>query len=116
MSNIIKSSSNKRILKPKNSSGFISELSKNKDKYLLIAPFFILFTIFTIIPVVISIPISFTEFNMIRMPKFVGWENFARIFVDDDVFLIAVKNTIIFAFLTGPISYFACLFFAWLIN
>lgn len=92
------------------------EIAKNRDKYLLLAPFFLLFTVFTLVPVLISIPISFTEFNMVRMPHWVGWDNFARLFVDDDVFLIAVKNTIIFAFLTGPISYFACLFFAWLIN
>ena len=92
------------------------EIAKNRDKYLLLAPFFLLFTVFTLIPVLISIPISFTEFNMVQMPHWVGWDNFARLFVDDDVFLIAVKNTIIFAFLTGPISYFACLFFAWLIN
>ena len=92
------------------------EIIKNRDKYFLLAPFFILFTIFTLVPVLISIPISFTEFNMVQMPHWVGWDNFARLFVDDDVFLIAVKNTIIFAFLTGPISYFACLFFAWLIN
>ena len=92
------------------------EIAKNRDKYFLLAPFFILFTIFTLVPVLISIPISFTEFNMVQMPRLVGWDNFARLFVDDDVFLIAVKNTIIFAFLTGPISYFACLFFAWLIN
>lgn len=89
---------------------------KNKDKYLLLAPFFVFFTIFTAIPVIISIPISFTQFNILEFPKWVGWENFSRLFIHDDVFLIAVKNTIIFAFLTGPISYFACLFFAWIIN
>lgn len=93
-----------------------SQISKNKDKYILLAPFLILFTIFTLIPVLISIPISFTQFNMLQFPKWVGWDNFSRLFVGDDVFLIAVKNTIIFAFLTGPISYFACLIFAWIIN
>lgn len=91
-------------------------ISANKDKYVLIAPFFILFTVFTLIPVLISIPISFTQFNMLEFPKWVGWDNFSRLFVADDVFLTASKNTIIFAFITGPISYFACLVFAWIIN
>jgi len=92
------------------------EIARNRDKYILVAPFFILFTIFTLIPVLVSLPISFTEFNMVQSPFFVGWDNFTRLFVEDDVFMIAVKNTIIFAFLTGPVSYFACLLFAWLIN
>jgi multiple sugar transport system permease protein len=39
-----------------------------------------------------------------------------RLFLDDEIFLIAVKNTLTFAFITGPISYFACLFFAWFVN
>lgn len=45
-----------------------------------------------------------------------GRQNYMRMFFDDDVFLIAVKNTMIFALFTGPISYFLCFLFAWLIN
>ncbi|MDD2478103.1 MAG: sugar ABC transporter permease [Candidatus ainarchaeum sp.] len=105
-----------KIAVNKKRNSYKTEILKNKDKYFLIAPFFILFALFTLIPVIASVPISFTQFNMLEFPKWVGWENFSRLFIDDEVFLIAVKNTIIFAFLTGPISYFACLFFAWLIN
>ena len=39
-----------------------------------------------------------------------------RLFLDDDVFWLSMKNTLIFALLTGPLSYFLCLVFAWLIN
>ena len=37
-------------------------------------------------------------------------------FLNDDIFKIALKNTLVFAVITGPISYFMCLVFAWIIN
>ncbi|XEC97566.1 carbohydrate ABC transporter permease [Paenibacillus tarimensis] len=86
------------------------------DSYLMIAPFGLLFMFFIIIPVASSIILSFTYFNMLQFPKWIGLDNFMRLFLDDEIFLIAVKNTLIFAFITGPISYFACLFFAWFVN
>ncbi|WP_308634606.1 carbohydrate ABC transporter permease [Paenibacillus silvisoli] len=92
------------------------ELAKNKHALVLLAPFFILFFTFTVIPVFMSVVLSFTYFNMLEMPRWVGWDNYARLFVADDVFLIALKNTFLFAFITGPISYIACFLFAWLIN
>lgn len=84
--------------------------------YLLIAPFMILFFIFVIVPVISSLILSFTYFNMLQFPQWRGWLNYQRIFLDDDIFLIAVKNTLIFAFLTGPISYLLCFIFAWFVN
>ena len=77
----------------------------NKGCYGLLAPFMILFIIFTVIPVVMSLPMGFTNFNMIQTPKWVGFSNFYTLFLNDDVFLIAVRNTLIFA-----------IFIAWLIN
>jgi len=64
----------------------------------------------------ISIAISFTYFNMLEFPRWVGWDNYARLFLEDDVFLISLKNTVLFAAITGPVSYVACFVFAWLIN
>ena len=88
----------------------------NRQSYILMAPFFILFFLFTVLPVITSIIISFTYFNMLEFPHFVGWNNYARLFLEDDIFLIALKNTILFAAVTGPVSYIACFVFAWLIN
>lgn len=76
----------------------------------------ILFTVFTIIPVIASLILSFTYFNMLEFPSWRGLDNYKQLFLSDDVFLIAVKNTLIFAFLTGPLSYVLCFFFAWFIN
>ena len=80
------------------------------------APYFVIFFLFTVLPVIISIVISFTYFNMLEFPRWVGWQNYERLFLEDDVFLISLKNTFLFAAITGPISYAACFVFAWLIN
>lgn len=79
-------------------------------------PFFIIFCIFTVCPVVISILIGFTDFNMLETPKFIGVDNYIRLFLEDDIFIIALKNTFILAAVTGPISYIMALLIAWIIN
>lgn len=89
---------------------------EHKEKYLLLLPFAILFIVFTVIPVLTSIIISFTSFNMLEMPNFVGFGNYINLLVRDDIFLIAVKNTLFFALITGPVSYLMCFVFSWLIN
>ena len=92
------------------------EMKKNWVGYLMVMPFFLLFFIFTVVPVVLSIMLSFTTFNMLELPQFVQMDNYIRLILDDDIFLIAIKNTIIFAAITGPGSYLLSLFFAWFIN
>lgn len=92
------------------------EMSKNKISYLFIAPFCVLFILFYLIPVITSIGLSFTYFNVLEEPKFIGWQNYINLFFADDVFLIAVKNTFLFAVITGPVGYFAALIIAWMIN
>lgn len=76
----------------------------------------ILFTIFTVIPVLASVGLSFTSFNMLQMPRFMGFQNYERLFLDDPIFFTVLKNTLVFAFLTGPLSYILSFLFAWLIN
>lgn len=92
------------------------EMKKNGSAYILALPYFLLFLIFTGIPVVISLPVGFTNFNMVQFPQWVGLSNFYTLFLQDDVFLIAIQNTLVFAIITGPVSYIACFLLAWLIN
>ncbi len=92
------------------------EMKRNWVAYLLIAPYVIIFTLFTIIPVVLSFVISFTDFNMLQWPNFVGLENYINLFFADDIFLIACKNTLIFAVIVGPASYLISFLVAWFIN
>ena len=91
-------------------------IKRSKASYVMLAPYFILFFLFTVLPVLTSIGISFTNFNMLEAPKFVGWTNYLRLLLDDDIFKIAIRNTFIFAVITGPVSYMMCLIFAWIIN
>lgn len=92
------------------------EIKRNAGVYTLLAPFFILFTIFTLIPVLMSLPMGFTNFNLVQAPKFVGLDNFYALFLEDEVFLKAIQNTLVFAIVTGPLSYIMCFLLAWLIN
>lgn len=92
------------------------EIWKNRENYLMVAPYAVIFLTFTVIPVVLAICMSFTYFNLLEPPEFRGLFNYIRLFLDDDVFWLSLKNTLIFALLTGPLSYFLCLLFAWLIN
>ena len=84
--------------------------------FVFLAPFLTFFLLFTVIPIFSAIILSFTYFNMLEMPRFVGFENYIRMFFDDDVMLIALRNTIAFALITGPIGYVLSFTFAWLIN
>lgn len=82
----------------------------------MLAPFMILFFLFTILPVVMSLPIGFTDFNMVQKPEFVGLSNFRTLFLSDRIFMKSIRVTIVFALLTGPVSYVLCFLLAWLID
>ena len=92
------------------------EMKKNKTAYFMLAPFFLLFIIFTVLPVVLSIILSLTDFNMLQMPSWQGMRNYTRLFLDDEIFMLACQNTLIFAAVTGPVSYLLSLLIAWFIN
>ncbi|OBZ12525.1 MULTISPECIES: carbohydrate ABC transporter permease [Bacillales] len=94
----------------------IQTIGRHKESYLLMTPYMIFFLLFTILPVVLSIVLGFTYYNMIEPPRFIGWYNFIRLFLDDDIFIVAVKNTLFFAFVTGPLSYLLSFLVAWMIN
>ncbi|MDE6424687.1 MAG: sugar ABC transporter permease [Ruminococcus sp.] len=92
------------------------EFKKNSDCYLMLMPFMVLFLIFTVIPVVMSVPVSFTDFNMIQPPEFIGLSNYMALFLSDKIFMKSIRITLIFAFFTGLISYIMCFMVAWLID
>ena len=92
------------------------DVKRNKVSYIMLTPYFVLFFIFTVLPVVASVVIGFTDFNMLELPHFVGWNNYIRLFLEDHIFKKALKNTLIFAVVTGPLSYIMCFLFAWVIN
>lgn len=94
----------------------LKEAKKNFDCYLFLLPFGILFFFFLIMPVGISIFYSFTDYNIFETAKFVGLANYQKLFVNDSIYMIAVRNTIIISVVVGPVGYVASLLLAWQIN
>ena len=91
----------------------------NSDKcfsFFYLAPFLVIFFVFTLLPVILSFILSFTNFNGLEMPQVVLFENYLQLFLSDDEFLLALKNTLIIALITGPGGYVASLILAWFIN
>ncbi len=92
------------------------EMKRNKTAYFMLAPFLLLFIIFTVLPVFLSMILSLTDFNMLQMPHWKGISNYTRLFLEDEIFILACQNTLIFASITGPVSYLLSLLIAWFIN
>jgi multiple sugar transport system permease protein len=92
------------------------QIKRNRVSYVMLAPFFILFFLFTVLPVLIAVFFSLTYFDMHSFPQFIGWGNYTRLLLEDDLFVTSLKNTLIFAIVTGPASYLLCVLFAWIIN
>ena len=83
---------------------------------LFVLPFMLLFLVFVLLPVVISVVLSFTSYNIIQPPSFAGLDNYKQLFLDDDVFQTCVRNTLLFAFIAGPVGLAASFILAWVIN
>lgn len=94
----------------------LKKARKSKMCYAFLAPYAILFFMFNILPVLASIFFSFTYYNVLEPPKFIGLDNYINLILEDDVFLTGVKNTFLIAVITGPLGYLMSFFFAWLIN
>jgi len=94
----------------------LSKLWKSKVSYAFLAPFAIVFILFTVLPVLISVFYGFTYNNIFEPVEWVGFHNYIRLFTRDDVFLTALQNTLVFALVTGPLGYLLAYLVAWLIN
>lgn len=91
-------------------------IKKNSVYYVMIAPFFLIFFLFVFIPVISAVVLSFTSFDMVQLPEFTGFDNYIRLLFDDEIFLKALQNTLIFAVVTGPVGFLLSFVVAWLIN
>lgn len=91
-------------------------LHRQVPLYLMVAPFLIMFFVFTVLPITVSVVLSFFNYDMISLPKFTGFENYMRMFMYDDVFPVTVKNTLIFAVIAGPIGFCLSFILAWFVN
>ena len=89
---------------------------RNKGCYLFLAPYAILFFTFFILPIATSIVLSFTYYNILEPPRFIGFQNYINLILQDEVFLTSIKNTFVCAVIVGPVGYILSFLFAWFIN
>lgn len=86
------------------------------ESYLMLGFWFVFFIFFTLIPIGISVVFSFTDYNMLQTPRFVGASNYIRLLLDDEIFVKSLSNTLLFAVITGPLGYLISFVMAWFIN
>ena len=91
-------------------------LVKYKSDYLFMAPYLLVFLLFQVVPVVMSIALSFTYFNVFEPPRFVGLANYLKMFLNDKLFMTAFANTMVLTIITGPVGYVLSFGIAWMVN
>lgn len=91
-------------------------LSDNAVGYILIAPWLFGFLFMWFIPMLISVFYSFTDFNLLNTPSFIGLANYVRIFTQDSTFWITLRVTFSYVFLMVPLRLAFALYVAMLLN
>lgn len=84
--------------------------------YLMLLPFCAIFLVMQLIPIAAGMLASFTDFNGLQWPNFIGLENYQRLFLKDEIFKIALRNTLYLALIVGPLGYILSFAVAWFIN
>ncbi len=97
-------------------SRFFRDMWEQKISYLFLLPFAVAFILSTVLPVLMAVFYSFTYNNVFEPLRFIGFDNYIRLFTQDDVFPIALQNTLELAVVVGPAGYLLAFVVAWLIN
>ena len=106
----------KLIKKKLTFSDVMKKIWSDRVSYLFLLPFAVSFITFTVLPVLTSVFYGFTYNNIFEPLRFIGLDNYIRMFTRDDVFPIALQNTLVFAVIIGPGGYLLSFVVAWLIN
>ena len=96
--------------------GFFKRFWAVRNLYIFFVPYMLLFLLFTVVPVAMSIGLSFTSFNVLQPPTIVYFDNYIRLFANDSVFTKALLNTLVLAVVAGPGGFLISYVFAWFIN
>jgi multiple sugar transport system permease protein len=91
-------------------------LHNEGNAYAFLSTYALLFTIFIVIPVVAAISLSFTFFDTIQTPRYIGLRNYITLATQDDIFMrYVLPNTIQFAVIVGPGGYALAFLLAWML-
>ncbi len=113
----IAEASKKRAPKKKKiRAGGVGSTSATITAIIFALPFLALFCAFTIGPVFQSILYSLTNYDLIQKPDFIGLSNYKNLFLNDELFMSAFKNTLYFALISGPVGYLMSFVMAWVLN
>ena len=82
----------------------------------MLFPFLSLFILFVVLPIICSFVLSFFNFDLISPLKFISFGNYERMMLDDEIFKIVIKNTVLFAIITGPLGFIISFVLAWFVN
>lgn len=89
---------------------------ENNVFFVMTLPFMILFFMFSILPVLASMVLSFFDYDMVSTPIFSALNNYIRMFTEDEVFIKVLGNTLKFSIVAGPLSFILAFILAWMIN
>lgn len=90
--------------------------SGNKKAYLFLLPYLLLFATFIIAPMVMAIVLSFTNFDTISFPDFVGFLNYINLITQDEIFMqYVLPNTVIYVIIVGIGGYMLSFLLAWVL-
>ncbi|SHM87607.1 multiple sugar transport system permease protein [Anaerosporobacter mobilis DSM 15930] len=88
--------------------------TSNRSAYAFLAPYLVLFATFIIVPMVIAMALSFTNFNTIQFPSFVGFLNYVNLLTRDEIFMqYVLPKTVLYALIVGPGGYILSFILAW---
>lgn len=92
----------------------LTSRDNNINAYIFLAPYLILFITFILIPIVIAIILSLTNFNTLQFPNFIGFMNYVNLITQDEIFMqYVLPNTITYALIVGPGGYILSFIIAW---
>lgn len=92
------------------------EKREERSAYAFLAPYLILFLVFIVIPVGLAMLLSFTDFDSVNFPTWVGLKNYISLFTSDAVFMqYVVPNTLKFSLIAGPLGYILSFLMAWML-
>ncbi len=89
---------------------------KGLSGYLFAAPYALVFLVFILVPVALAVVLSFTSFNAIEWPRWVGFLNYITLLTSDEVFMqYVLPNTVVYAVVVGIGGYILSFLLAWLL-
>lgn len=92
------------------------ERQENREGWLFAAPFYVGFLIWTAFPMLLSLYMSFTDWEILIAPHFLALGNYQKLLFNDDLFWRSLGNTAFLTFLGVPIGMVASLIVAFSLN